>query len=632
MNDHTSQPPKPFGTVLGHAPGGVPAYSSDYETVDSVELPDRKAFRHEVGGVYTGYKWQCVEFARRWLLLNKGYVFDDIAMAYDIFRLSTVKVVKDGTILPLKSFRNGSQRRPEPGCMLIWSEGGTFEVTGHVAIVTEVSDRWVRVAEQNVVHHAWEPGADYARELPATVGEDGSYWIRCSFHDGEILGWVMQTDDDTHAEHFEAASPKLFNVLMKRAKRNGQHLKEWLNLANPDEAAFVEMMRGHRLTNVDKDLYKYFLVSETAEAELKRATNELHAMLMHATNYVLQDDARLEKFNIPSVLWPKIHRSWDNRRNQMITGRFDFCMTERGLKLYEYNCDSAACHMECGKVQGAWARHFGVRIGTDPGEDLQERLAEAWHDSGVDQPIHIMIDRELEETYHALFLRSTMEAGGLSCRLVRGLEGLHWDDEGNVRDAAGGPIRWIWKTWAWETALDQLRKEEDEDAQHAILHARMHTGSPRLMDVLFHPRTIVFEPLWTLVTSNKAILPVLWQMFPENRYLLDTSYELTPSLQSRGYVSKPIAGRRGHNITIVDQNADVIEGTTGRFDDQDLIYQELSPLPKLGDRYVQLCTFSVMGTYGGACIRTDPSPIIVADSDLLPLRMVSDEEFLRLSR
>ena len=243
-----------------------------------------------------------------------------------------------------------------------------------------------------------------------------------------------------------------------------------------------------------------------------------------------------------------------------------------------------------------------------------------------------MIDRELEETYHALFLRSTMEAGGLSCRLVRGLEGLHWDDEGNVRDAAGEPIRWIWKTWAWETALDQLRKEEDEDAQHAVLHARMHTGSPRLMDVLFHPGTIVFEPLWTLVTSNKAILPILWQMFPENRYLLDTSYELTPSLQSRGYVSKPIAGRRGHNITIVDQNADVIEGTTGRFDDQDLIYQELSPLPKLGDRYVQLCTFSVMGTYGGACIRTDPSPIIVADSDLLPLRMVSDEEFLRLSR
>ncbi len=501
-----------------------------------------------------------------------------------------------------------------------------------MAIVTEVSDQWVRVAEQNVTHQVWESGADYARELPATVGEDGSFWIRCSFGDADILGWVIQTDDDTFAEHFEPVSPKLFNVLMKRVKRNGQHLKEWLNLANPDEAAFVEMMHGHRLTNVDKDLYKYFLISETAETELKRATNELHAMMMHATNYVLQDDTRLEKFNIPSVLWPKIHRSWDNRRNHMITGRFDFCMTERGLKLYEYNSDSAACHMECGKVQGAWAKHFGVHLGTDPGEDLQEQLAEAWRDSRVDGPIHIMIDREIDETYHALFMKAAMEAGGLSCRLVRGVDGLRWDEEGNVCDATGEPIRWIWKTWAWETALDQLRKEADEDAQNAVLNARLRNSAPRLMDVLFHPDTIVFEPLWTLVTSNKALLPVLWQMFPENRYLLDTGYKLTPSLRDRGYVSKPIAGRRGHNVTIVDQNAGVVGETQGRFDDQDLIYQELSPLPRLSDRYVQLCTFSVLGTYGGACIRTDPSPIIVADSDLLPLRTVADEEFLRLCR
>ena len=76
-----------------------------------------------------GHKWQCVELARRWLYVNKGYVFDDIAMAYDIFRLRNVRVIADDCLLPLHSFRNGARRAPEPGALLIWGEGGEFDVT-----------------------------------------------------------------------------------------------------------------------------------------------------------------------------------------------------------------------------------------------------------------------------------------------------------------------------------------------------------------------------------------------------------------------------------------------------------------------------------------------------------------------
>ena len=104
----------PFGTVLGTAPGGVPVYSCDYRTVDEAVLPDRHAFRSEVDGVYMGYKWQCVELARRWLYHNCGLIFEDVGMAYEIFDLTTIRH-KDGRTLPLRAFRNGSRRRPEPG-------------------------------------------------------------------------------------------------------------------------------------------------------------------------------------------------------------------------------------------------------------------------------------------------------------------------------------------------------------------------------------------------------------------------------------------------------------------------------------------------------------------------------------
>ena len=58
--------PAPFGTVLGRGPGGTEVYSSDYDSVDRDRMPTRQAFHSIVDDVYMGFKWQCVELARRW--------------------------------------------------------------------------------------------------------------------------------------------------------------------------------------------------------------------------------------------------------------------------------------------------------------------------------------------------------------------------------------------------------------------------------------------------------------------------------------------------------------------------------------------------------------------------------------
>lgn len=367
-----------FGTLLGLAAGDVAVYSSHYPSADYKELPNRHAYRSYVDGIFMGYKWQCVELARRWLYFNKGYIFDDVAMAYEIFRLQSVRVIADNSRLPLKAFRNGSFRHPEPGALLIWSEGGEFEVTGHVAVITEVTPTYVRLIEQNVTHVVWPQGQHYSREIPARVTSDGSYWLRCSYGDATILGWVIQTDNDTYAELIEPPAAELFDLQLQELPDKGKAAKAWLNIANPAEDAYVAMMGGHKLGSRAEDQHRYFIQSETAERELKRATNELHALFMHATDYVLQNEELLEKFNIPQALWPKIHQSWDNRRNQMITGRFDFSVSGRGIKVYEYNCDSASCYMEAGLVQKKWAEHFGCHEGESAGAELLDHLVEAW--------------------------------------------------------------------------------------------------------------------------------------------------------------------------------------------------------------------------------------------------------------
>ena len=258
-----SKNPEIFGTVLGIAPGGVPAYSSDYETASDEEYPNRSAYRSYYDGIYMGYKWQCVEFARRWMYINQGYIFDDVAMAYDIFDLRSVRNVVENTLLPLKAFANGCCRHPEVGSLLIWKEGGEFERTGHVAIVTAVSENYVRVAEQNVDHVKWKEGTDYSRELKASVTSEGEFWVSCSFGDAEILGWMIQTDDETHAEPTEPFVPELSSIKAIHAGNKSQ-TKSWLNIANNDEAAFVEAMGGHYLTQVKANQDMYFAVSKTS--------------------------------------------------------------------------------------------------------------------------------------------------------------------------------------------------------------------------------------------------------------------------------------------------------------------------------------------------------------------------------
>jgi glutathionylspermidine amidase/synthetase len=629
----TNQSPSgraPFGTVLGYGPGDVPVYSSDYDTADPADLPNRQAYLNHVDGVFTGYKWQCVELARRWMYLTHGYIFDDIAMAYDIFRLRSVRVVDGESNLPLHSFRNGSKRHPEPGALLIWNEGGEFDVTGHVAIVTEVFPDSVRIIEQNVEDSVWPEERPWSRELHAAVAPDGGYWIECSYADASILGWVIQTDDAVHAEKIEEVDRLLFDIRCLEAKAGPHEQETWLNIANPDEAAYVAAMGGCKLAETNETRLRYFQISETAFREIKRATNELHRMFMHATNYVLENDELLRTFNIPPALYPRIHQSWDNRRNEMITGRFDFSLSSRGLRVYEYNCDSASCHIECGKIQDKWAAHFGVDDWRSSGQDVFGDLVDAWKESGVGGILHILQDDDPEETYHALYMKEAAERAGLECKLIVGLDSLKWGSDGRVTDAEGNGIDWVWKTWAWETALDEIRGQIEDDEENLRRHRTMdrRTTKPRLVDVLLHPDVMVFEPLWTLIPSNKAILPVLKMMFPTYPYLLDTRNELTEELRKNGYVAKPIVGRWGSNIQIHDAAAGLVAETSGKFEARDTIYQELFPLPVLDGLHVQIGTVTVAGAYSGAAVRADPTPIIGVDSDIHALRIVPDREIL----
>jgi glutathionylspermidine synthase len=61
------------------------------------------------------------------------------------------------------------------------------------------------------------------------------------------------------------------------------------------------------------------------------------------------------------------------------------------------------------------------------------------------------------------------------------------------------------------------------------------------------------EPPWKAVLSNKGILPLLWEMFPNHPNLLPAFFEDDARAAELGssYVRKPLLSREGANVTLV---------------------------------------------------------------------------------
>ena len=164
-----------YGVVLGQTKDGIEAYSNCQS--DCVVF---EPHRHD--GTYTGIKWQCVEYARRWLLRDEGVVFGDVDIAADIWDVATLQRPDGSGERAWAGILNGAEAPPRVGDALIYDEA--FEGTGHVAMVVRVDEKAQQlfVAEQNYLNAKWP--ADYARSIDY-VTHKGRYWVL----DPHLIGW-----------------------------------------------------------------------------------------------------------------------------------------------------------------------------------------------------------------------------------------------------------------------------------------------------------------------------------------------------------------------------------------------------------------------------------------------------------
>lgn len=136
---------------------------------------------NHLGETYTGMQWQCVEYARRWLLVRRGMVFGSVDIAADIWdQVDQYTRVADQQPVFTENYPNGSSERPQIGDLVIYAK--EYLGTGHVAVVVALADDSIDVAEQNYLNQRWV--GTTARRI-SMQHRQGGYWL----DDDYLVGW-----------------------------------------------------------------------------------------------------------------------------------------------------------------------------------------------------------------------------------------------------------------------------------------------------------------------------------------------------------------------------------------------------------------------------------------------------------
>jgi glutathionylspermidine synthase len=318
---------------------------------------------------------------------------------------------------------------------------------------------------------------------------------------------------------------------------------------------------------------------------IEEAADSLHGLCLEAADRLISA-GDLERLSIPEEFWPWIAASW-RRRDPGLYGRFDLVYDATGIpKMLEYNADTPTALLEAAVVQWFWLEE--AKPDADQFNSIHERLIEGWKRvrglTAPGDPVHFagVLD-EAEDLATIEYMRDVCrQADFVTERLD--IAAIGWNGQ-DFTDLSERPIRVLFKLYPWEWLL------REDFAPHFL-----------------HDRTAFIEAPWKMVLSNKAILPILWEMFPGHPNLLAASFERSGI--AGPCAEKPIHGREGEGIRLLAAGE---PGTPGQ-----CIWQAHCPLPAFAGRYPVVGAWVIDGKAAGMGIREDSGPITGNTSLFLP--------------
>jgi glutathionylspermidine synthase len=313
------------------------------------------------------------------------------------------------------------------------------------------------------------------------------------------------------------------------------------------------------------------VLSEDEANNYYQAVNEIYEMFVEAGEYVIENNL-FHEIGIPFNLIPMIKDSWESDPHWHLYGRFDLAggVDGKPIKLIEFNSDTPTGLFETTVIQWAILKANGI-------EDRQ--FNNVYNTISENFKRLIVLDGDLEdfkENYQGWKILFSSYEGSLEEEQTVKLLQKMADDAGFVTD-----FEYLDRVQFSDEGIFNSRDEQFEYWFKLYPWEDIGFEEPQLTTLLekiqLDRRAIILNPAYTLLFQSKGIMKILWELFPDSPYLLETSFE---PLKNKPQIEKKMFGREGANTKIFNSDGEVITETNGDYGNYQSIYQEYIEFPK----------------------------------------------------
>jgi len=358
-----------------------------------------------------------------------------------------------------------------------------------------------------------------------------------------------------------------------------------------DEILVKHGLTGHSKADPYWDEQACYSFSPQEVFQLEKAANSLQATHIEAARRAIKNDlyARMGISNSDLDL----ARGSLEQGEPSLLSRMDFIYGEDGrFHMIEINAETFGGLIEATAVQKGWESASNESTGMD----LDGAIIQRWKEMKIRGNLHFTtLTESVEEYATTRYLMDTARRAGQATEYID-ITQIGFDHASKkFVDLSGRQITTLYKHYPWEFMMRE-----------------------GFIDSVKGSGTRYIEPAWKLLTANKRLLSLMWEIEPGHPYLIETHD--TPAGMP-DCVQKPIYGRCGENITVYLCGKKSQE-TEGSSYSEGYVFQKHQPMMNFDGRYPVVQVWMVGDEAKAISLRESLNPVTDRSGVTVPWRQV----------
>jgi glutathionylspermidine synthase len=327
-------------------------------------------------------------------------------------------------------------------------------------------------------------------------------------------------------------------------------------------------------------LYQVFPMTEQIQRQLQEATERMGKVFFKTARLLRSlPDEQLLLLGYPPASIPFIRGK--TLFPESVIARFDFALTESGVKLLEFNSDTPTFIMECFLMNGRLCEEFGFRDPNEGGEKLlSSGITKAvMEGAGGNKAANVVFTAHQDHMEDWNTMAYLSQLCQVPNKLVP-LDILRITD-GALVDEDGVPIDVLYRQ---TYPLEHLVEDRDPLTGDLV--------GVELLQLVKDGKLSIINPVSAFLLQPKSVQCLIWGLAQQGEfysieerswiqeYMLPTYLEPDYFIGKGSFVQKPSFGREGDTVTIWDQDAHVTARNSQQtYKDELAVYQSYVPLP-----------------------------------------------------